>query len=122
MNISMIISLIISVLGVGLAYFLTRRGLGPNSTYALDMIKGFALDLIYRAEKEFGGGTGQFKKASVIETILNSAFYSTLPGGVKKLINFETLSGIIDEICDLVFNKQINTNDSVKKLLGKDGV
>jgi len=77
---------------------------------ALKVIRGFVLDFILRAEREFGPGTGQFKKARVIDMILNSAFYSGLPAIVRQFISCGAISGIIDSVCATVFKKQQESN------------
>jgi len=96
-----------------------RSGDGAKSglAAALDMIRGVALKFILQAEQTLGSGTGQFKKADVLEIILNSAFFLAIPAGVRNLITYDMLSKIIDEICGLVFKPQVEGNAAVKRLL-----
>jgi len=118
------IMLVCLALVLGVAVWLIvreKRGEGGLNG-ALDMIKGVALNLILQAEQTLGPGTGQFKKASVIEAIINSVFYAGLPGVIRRLITYDTLSAIVDAVCDTVFKQQQKTNPSVKALIEKDGV
>jgi len=115
---------IAGALAVSIAgWFAERFGKGDAAkslTATLAMIRGYVLNLILKAEQDFGGGTGVFKKAQVIEVILNSAFFLALPAGVRSLVTYEALSGIIDAVCATVFNKQKESNVAVKVLLGTD--
>jgi len=87
-------------------------------TAALEKIKGFALDLIFEAEKLYKGGTGKFKQAFVINCILSGPFYATLPACVQRLITFEILSRLIDDLVEAVFNAQKRDNAAVNERLG----
>jgi len=84
---------------------------------ALETIKGFVLDFILDAEKQYGSGTGQFKRALVVDMILNSAFYNGLPGLVRQFITASALGAVIDAVC-VSFKRQLESNkDNMQRLL-----
>jgi hypothetical protein len=84
---------------------------------AQEKIKGVMLHLVFEAEKLYMSGTGQFKKAYVINLILNGEFYKGLPLGVQKLLTFGVLSELVDKVVGGTFNPQKMTNAAVKKRL-----
>ncbi|GHT18111.1 hypothetical protein AGMMS49573_10830 [Endomicrobiia bacterium] len=96
---------------------LNEDGTESVLTTALEMIQGFILDLMFKAEKEFGAGTGQFKKAFVIDTVLNGTFFTSLPEKVRNLVTYEALSKLVDTVCEKIFKPQQQSNEKLTKLL-----
>lgn len=84
---------------------------------SVEKIKGYILDLIFDAEKLYQSGTGQFKKAYVINLILNGEFYKGLPSYVQKMVSFSVLSELVDKIVDTVFNVAKKSNKAVQERL-----
>ena len=87
--------------------------------FALEKIKGFALDLVFEAEKLYKNGTGKFKKAYVINKILNGAFYASLPKSIRELVTVEVLSTLIDDLVTVIFNSQKRDNAALAERLGE---
>jgi len=66
---------------------------------ALDMIKGFAVDLMFKAQKEFSDNKGLVKRSYVIDMIVNSPYFAKLPIFVRWFISSGALGNIIDKLC-----------------------
>lgn len=117
----MIVWICIGVALVGLLYWFFFKATKEDRAKFFEEVKakieGFVLDLILTAEVNYGSGTGQFKKAFVIDRILNGEFYKGLPLFIQKLITYDLLSGMIDMICETVFKNAQASNTNIQKLL-----
>lgn len=80
-------------------------------------LAGFLLELILNAEQVYGSGMGQFKKAFVIEKILNCEFYKGLPLFIQKFVTYDLLSGMIDTLCETIFKAAQASNANLQKIL-----
>lgn len=66
----------------------------------IDIIKKVLFSLVSRAEKEFGSGTGELKKAAVIEWI-----YEKLPKIVTVFITTKEIEHLIESVLEYAKTK-----------------
>lgn len=66
----------------------------------VEIVKKILFSLVSRAEKEFGSGTGELKKAAVIEWI-----YSSLPKIVTVLITPKEIERLIESVLEYAKTK-----------------
>lgn len=59
----------------------------------VEILKEILFKLVTKAEQEFGGGTGELKKAAVVEWI-----YEKLPAILRILITRKEIDRLIDEV------------------------
>lgn len=82
---------------------------------ALEKIEGFMLDLIVEAERAYREGTGPAKKAYVLNLILNSAFYMSLPRAVRGMVTYEVLSNMVDMLVREILNQLHGTGRRLRE-------
>lgn len=64
------------------------------------LLKDILFRLVTKAEQEFGGGTGELKKAAVIEWI-----YEKLPAILRLIISRKEIDRLIDEVLEYAKGK-----------------
>jgi hypothetical protein len=110
MNAEIIVSIIFAVLLAAGYVFIGQKD-------AIGKIKALLLEFTVQAEKMYGQGTGQLKKAHVIHLILNSSFYIRLPNIIKLFVNENTLDVLIDSFVGSVFNAMKDSNEKFKEVV-----
>ena len=83
----------------------------------LAKVKAGLLELTTAAEQEYGSGTGELKKAYVVNLIVNSEFYTKLPFWAKTLISSEQIGKVIDVFVKQIFNAMRKNNKAFDELL-----
>lgn len=66
----------------------------------VEILKEILFRLVTKAEQEFGGGTGELKKAAVVEWI-----YSKLPAILRLLLGRKEIDRLIDEVLEYAKTK-----------------
>lgn len=84
-------SVLVVVLAVVAVIILYKRG-------EVQILKEILFRLVTKAEQEFGGGTGELKKAAVVEWL-----YDKLPAILRFIITRKEIDKLIDEV--LVYAK-----------------
>ena len=64
------------------------------------ILKDILFGLITRAEAEFGGGTGELKRAAVIEWL-----YEGMPGLLRFVVTRNDIDNLIDEVLEYAKGK-----------------
>ena len=103
-NIDLILAAIVVVIS---AIILARRG-------QLNMLRELILSLVVGAEIDYGGGTGEIKKAEVTKKV-----YELLPSLSKLVISENDISNLI-ESAKSEMDKLASENEAAAKLLYKD--
>lgn len=75
------------------------------------ILKNILFRLVTRAEQEYGGGTGELKKAAVIEWI-----YEKLPAVVRFIVTRKELDRLIDEVLEYAKSKWA-TNPRLQEII-----
>ena len=103
-NLDLILAAIVVVIS---AIILARRG-------QLNMLRELILSLVVGAEIDYGGGTGEIKKAEVMKQV-----YELLPSLSKLVISENEISNLI-ESAKSEMDKLASENEAAAKLLNKD--
>ena len=75
------------------------------------ILKDILFRLVTRAEAEFGGGTGELKRAAVIQWL-----YELMPSALRLFISGKDLDKLIDEVLTYAKNKWAN-NPNLRELV-----
>ena len=92
-----------------------RPNANEQKENALTAIKEILYQFIIDAEKFWGGGTGIVKRSFVINSVLNSQFYITLPDFIKMFINATMIGKLIDNMVDNVLKPALKNNINLQK-------
>ena len=93
-----------TICAIVICIYLARRG-------QLKKIREIILSLCTNAEIEYGGGTGEIKRSSVIEAV-----YDLLPSWAKLIVSEATISRLVEE-GKTQMDELANINDSIKNLI-----
>ena len=112
-------TMIITIIGLGLGIYKKIKDYLNKSEQekidiALTQIRKSMLELVVKAEKEYGEKTGKLKRSKVLEEV-----YSKYPE-LKNIVNQEDLEKQIDDIIDEnldTLKKMLENNEEFKKLI-----
>lgn len=106
------IAVVLVFIGGGVMAVIRFMGLTKNQRY--ESIRGWLLQAVLMAEREFGSGTGRLKLSSVY-----AEFCKQLPW-LAKVVPFETFSGYVDKALDEM-KDILNKNAAIASVVESKG-